>query len=178
MADDRRTGVDGDQITDRTISETEMDISNPLEIADKKSLGWDAINQKFKWYYASDLATLLDIYVSSEDESSTTSTTYQDKISYTTISLPAGNYEFWYYIEHLKIGGAIQKVRLTIDGTEYCYNSGEASFTEYRSAKGFIRLTFATATTHTVKVQFASGTSARQINVRRARLRILSIGVE
>jgi hypothetical protein len=176
MADDRRTGITGDQIEDNTISKDELIVVNDPP-SDKMVLGWDAETAKFKWYYSSDLATRLDHYQESEGESSTTSTSWQDKISYTTPTLSAGPYEFWFQSEIEKSGGAVQKVRMIIDDVEYCYNSAEADFNDWKLAKGFKRITL-TAGTHTIKVQFASGTSGRAILIRRARIRVLSVGIE
>jgi hypothetical protein len=174
MADDRRTGIQGDQIEDETITKDELVISNsPI---DKMVLGWDATNNKFKWYYASDLATRLDYYEESEGQSSTTSTSWQDKIFYTTPSLSAGSYEFWFQAELKKSGGAIQKCRMIIDNIEYCYNSGDANFDDWKLSKGFKRITL-TDGIHTVKIQFSSGTNGRAILIRRTRLRVLSVGI-
>lgn len=176
MPNDRRTTIHGDQIEDRSILERELDIVNTSEILDKKVLGYDLSSGKLKWLFLTDIATPLNVYQSSEGESSTTATAWQDKLSYTINNLPAGNYEFLYYIEYLKVGGALQKVRFIIDDTEYCYDTGEASFTNWNSASGLIRLNFASEANHTIKIQFASGTNNRQVNVRRARLKAFAVG--
>jgi len=178
MADDRRTGITGDQIEDNTISKDELIVVNDPP-SDKMVLGWDAVNAKFKWYYASDLATRLDHYQEDEGVSSTTLATWVDKISYTTPSMLAGDYEFWYYAEINKTNnqGANQKVRMIVDDVEYCYNVADANVNEYRSSKGFKRIQFTTAGTHTIKVQYASGTAGKSMDIRRTRIRVLSIGL-
>lgn len=174
---DRRTGIDGDQITDETITKDELMIINNPPL-DKMVLGYESATGKFKWYYASDLATRLDHYQEDEGESSTTSTSWQDKISYTTPNLIAGSYEFWFQCEIAKSGGAVQKCRMIIDDVEYCYNSAEADFNDWKLAKGFKRINFTTSGTHVIKVQFSSGTNGRAILIRRARIRVLSVGIE
>jgi hypothetical protein len=167
---DRRTGIDGDQMTDRTISETEIDISNYSSLADKLVLGWDATNQKFKWYNADELANYFNNYQTIEAQSSTTSSTFQDKLSYTTPTLVAGIYQFDWQAEIQRSGGTIVEVRLTVDGTEYCLDSQEADANDWILSRGFVRLTFVTSTTHTIKIQWRSNTNGRSSLIRRARL--------
>lgn len=179
MADDRRTGIDGDQITDNTITKDELMISNNPPL-DKMVLGYESATGQFKWYYASDLATRLDHYQEDEGVSSTTLATWVDKISYTTASIAAGYYEFWYYAEINKTNnqGSNQKVRMIIDDVEYCYHVADANVQEWRSAKGYKRIHFSTSGTHIVKIQYASGIAGKSMDIRRTRIRVLSVGVE
>jgi len=52
MSEDRRTGIDGDQITDHTIEPRELktvgDINDPQSW---QILMWDKVNQTMKWFY-------------------------------------------------------------------------------------------------------------------------------
>ena len=179
MADDRRTGITGDQIEDNTISKDELIVVNDPP-SDKMVLGWDAVNAKFKWYYASDLATRLDHYQEDEGISSTTLATWVDKLIYTSPSLIAGHYEFWFYAEINKTNnqGATQRVRLIVDNVEYCFNAADANVGEWKSTKGFKRFQFLTAGTHTVVVQYSSGTAGKSMDIRRTRIRVTSVGIE
>lgn len=50
---DRRTTIDGDQITDNTITPDEFDTVN--QVTDPNNwqlLMWDKVNQKMKWFYS------------------------------------------------------------------------------------------------------------------------------
>lgn len=176
MANDRRTGIDGDQITDHTITKDELLIVNDPP-SDKMVLGWNEQAQSFKWYYLNEIPSGFNYYEESDGQSVTSSTTWQNKIIYTTPNLTAGDYEFWFQAEIKKGGGAIQRVRMTVDDVEICYNSSDAAFTDWTLASGFKKINFPTSGTHVLKIQYCSGTNNRAIYVRRARTRILSVGV-
>jgi len=52
MTDDRRTSIDGDQITNHTITPDEFNTVD--SVTDPKAwqiLMWDKVNQKMKWFY-------------------------------------------------------------------------------------------------------------------------------
>jgi len=53
MADnDRRTTIDGDQITDHSIKPRELDTVNEIKDPQRwQLLMWDKVSQKMKWFY-------------------------------------------------------------------------------------------------------------------------------
>ena len=111
---------------------------------------------------------------SSEVESSTTSTDYQNKINYTTPSLPIGKYRFGFCFEAKIASSAHQySVRLLIDDVEAAISTENNTGNElYELHNGFKYLNFDSAITHTVKLQWKTSHPSKIAKIRRARVEI------
>jgi len=109
-----------------------------------------------------------------EGESSTTSSTYQNKINFTTASKPAGKYRIGFYGEITSYGNDKQTfIALSIEDTQVCESSmmqknGGTSY--YQAHSGFYNKTLASESTISIKVQYKTVSDTAYI--RRARIEI------
>ena len=112
------------------------------------------------------------IYQDSEPESATSSTSYQDKIDYTTPVLPIGTYRFAFCAEgRISNSSKKCKIRLVIDDVEYIYSSSQGIGQEgYRLVGGFVCIDFLSEATHSIKIQWCSTHSSKTAYIRRARI--------
>jgi len=99
MSDDRYTGINGDQIRDGTIQPQELDTVQQDEessITDDADLTWNNSEDKMDWKYRPFGKNFKED--SSLAHSTTTSTTFQQKLRLITDTLPIGKYRIgWSY---------------------------------------------------------------------------------
>ena len=109
---------------------------------------------------------------SSEAESSTTSTTYVNKVTYTTSTIPAGYYRIGWQFEWRR-GSTTNdfRARVQIDNTTDIMEMNEESkdSNSWHPAAGF-DIVQLTAGTHTIDIDFAGETTGSTSYIRRARI--------
>lgn len=118
-------------------------------------------------------------YAASEGESSTTSATYQNKVTFTTPALEAGDYRVeWYYERSVNDENEKWLGRVQVDNTTTVHEIQVAQKKKYSdetppvyySESGFAVVTL-TAATHTVDLDWADGNNKTSY-IRRARISI------
>jgi hypothetical protein len=114
------------------------------------------------------------VYASSEGESSTSSGTFQTKVTLTTPSVPAGTYRIEWYAEHRQqstSNSALRRVQL--DGVDISNESVEMKdTTNWVGRSGFYEGALSSGV-HTVTIQYATENSTTRI--RRARLSFIRV---
>jgi len=174
MADtDRRTTIDGDQITDHTVTKEELETDNAA--SDGYVLSYQGTPDKMRWIYLQGSAYGVgeNIYEVSEDESYTNSINFSDKIVYTN-DFEVGTYRVAFYAEgKAQTSQTEYEIILEIDGVEYCAELGNsASPEEWDTCYGFLQISFLTETSHIFKVRYRATKANKIISIRRARLEI------
>jgi len=109
---------------------------------------------------------------SSEAESSTTSTTYVNKLTYTTPTIPAGYYRIGYQFEWRRNTASNDfRGRVQIDNTSTImeFNEESKDGTSWHPAAGF-DIVQLTAGTHTIDIDYAGETTGNTSYIRRARI--------
>lgn len=111
----------------------------------------------------------------SDGESTTTSSTYQTKLSHTTAALAAGNYKISFYFElknstNESAAQALVEVGSTEIANPYVYTKDDTS--TYWSCGGYRFLNLSGAQTITIKYREQSGGTAR---IRKARIEIFRV---
>jgi hypothetical protein len=110
--------------------------------------------------------------VASEGDSTTTSSTFQDKVSLVSPAL-TGTYRVAFYCESsCFLANRSVQLRLynSTDATELCLDEQRPSLSAlFGSSSGFQFVTF-TGSSKTFKVQYASSNGATQVTIRRARI--------
>jgi hypothetical protein len=110
-------------------------------------------------------------YAESESESTTSQTSYQQKLRLTTASLPAGNYHVgWSFEISVDSNNKTAGCRVQIDDTTTICEFFQSPFSnEYSGISGFARVAL-TAGVHTIDIDYREITGITSI--RRARLHI------
>jgi len=118
-----------------------------------------------------------DQYAESEGTSTTTSTTYQQKLRLTTPSIPAGDYRISYSYEVRNDAGDKERdVQVEVDDTTQIAEDRSstnivASGSGFLPTAGFKVLTL-TAAVHNIDIDFRSTAAGGTAEIRRARLHI------
>jgi len=113
-------------------------------------------------------------YAESEGESSTTSTSYQEKLNLTTPSLGAGTYRVgWYYEWKFSNGNFEFKNRVQVDDaiTLKETETTPRSVGDWQGAAGFDYVVLA-AGTHNIDLDYCSSKKNKTARIRKARLEI------
>lgn len=108
-------------------------------------------------------------YADSISESSTTSTSWQQKLGLQTPSVPAGTYRISYTAELKNLGppGPSCAASFLIDGS--VYSDGVNDKPDWEISTSFTHLTFDASNTHEIKIQWRS-LPGRTAFIRRARI--------
>ena len=105
----------------------------------------------------------------SDTESTTTSTTLQNKTTLTTGSLPSGTYRLGYAFELSNASnGVLSEVEVRLDGTEVALTTFEAD-NDFHSLGGFVHQSLSGVVTATIKYRVQTTGTAK---IRRARLEL------
>lgn len=108
-------------------------------------------------------------YAESEGESTTTSTTFQSKVTFTTSSLPSGTYRCVYSAEINNANGWPTELRWRVDGTtEALPAAGEYSYDEWFAFGAEIERSLSGVVT--VDVFFRTQQANKTARIRRARI--------
>ncbi len=106
-------------------------------------------------------------YAKSGGESSTTSTTWQQKLGLSIPTVPSGTYRAAFTAEIKKTGSGACECRLLVDGTERAFASDNAPAWNVRAS--FIHPVFAVPNTHELKIEWKA-TPGATAYIRRAKL--------
>jgi parallel beta-helix repeat protein len=161
----------------KTIAQTQTDNGAVYGIDNQRNAGNRAdINTQNGIYRIAGKAVMYGTEfqeASSETESSTTSQTYQEKLSLATPSLPAGTYRIGWYCElRSDIAGKRSQVRVQVDNTtDLCYVTKDPGTSEKYSFCGF-KYESLSAATHTIDMDYSAAESRMTAYIRRARLEI------
>jgi hypothetical protein len=107
--------------------------------------------------------------------SSQTTATLQDKINFTTTSLPIGIYKVeWFCQWSCSATNRQTRLVVSIDSTIYYDESmtPHVSNPSYFIRSGFFYVTFASETTHTLLIQYARGSGAATAYIKDTRIEI------
>jgi hypothetical protein len=118
-------------------------------------------------------------YANSEAESTTASTSYQNKVTLTTPVLTAGTYKATFYSEISQSDQKPTKVRVRLDGVTVLaeiqetieFSSGNI---DYLTACGF-DIRALTAAVHTVTLDYSSTSEGGTAKIRRARIELIRV---
>lgn len=114
-------------------------------------------------------------YAESLTNSSTTSTTFQTKVTLTTPTIPAGTYRVgWTYAVSHGTADRRSEERIVVDGTQVYIVDPEIGRTgAYWPGAGFDEVTFGSAASHTITLQYRrQSASSFTVNIKEARLEI------
>jgi len=117
------------------------------------------------------------LYQASEDISSTCSLNFQNKINYTTPSLPEGEYRIFFYAEG-RISNSSQEFIISgfVDNTEYCsFHGNDISQQPMMGYSGIVKLHL-TEGTHNISIKFKSSHNTKTSYIRKARVEIWRVG--
>lgn len=115
------------------------------------------------------------INISDESESSASSTSYIDKLDYTTEVLPIGTYRVACYAEGIISNSSHEYIiRGLVDSTEILTTSGNDVGNDniWKGNSGFIYVTFTSSETHNLKLQWKSSHHRKTASIRRARIEL------
>jgi len=161
MSETKFLKKDGDNFTAENLKI--KSVSAPIDANDAVNKGYcDNNSEIFGSQY---------LYQVAEEVSATTSTDYQDKINYTTPSLPVGTYRVAYHCLH-KISHSSHEsgIRFIIDGE--MISKGMSKHLEFSVKSGFIHLSFATPGTHVIQLQWRSSHNTKTSYIEKARIEI------
>lgn len=118
-----------------------------------------------------------DYYQSAKDdsESTTTSTSYVNKLRLTTPALPIGKYRIGWFWEYRRSSGSNDwegRVRLDESDVLSELNIEVKDTSNYFPASGFDEVEFTSEATHTIDIDYAGETINQTSYMRRARLEI------
>lgn len=114
-------------------------------------------------------------YEESLTGSSTTSTTFQNKLSLVTPTLPIGSYRIVWTAQIAHDTASRQsQVKITLDASQIWLSQNESSRTAQRFVNtAFDRVTFGSAATHTINMDYRrSSASSANVTITEARLEI------
>lgn len=133
----------------------------------RQDAGW--VEDKFGQFYQ---------FENDEGVSSTSSTSYQNKLTLTTPTLPIGTYKISWTVEMTNNSGDKPvEVRVQLDGSSENEIFYAPKFEdEYLGWSSFTSGDFVSATTHTVDLDFSSTSEGGTARVRRARIEIFRVG--
>lgn len=108
----------------------------------------------------------------SDAESNTSSSTFQDKLTLVTATVPAGDYHIGFYAEIANSSAEdTTEVRCTVDAVEVAQMENETKDNDNFVSFGGFKISTLTNAAHTLKIQFRRGTSGTAA-IRRARIEI------
>ncbi len=114
-------------------------------------------------------------YAESENQSSTTNTSYQRKLRLITSSLPAGNYKIeWYYEWKFSNGNFEFKHRVQIDDTTTLKETETTprSVGDWQGCSGFKSEVMLDSGVHNIDMDYCTSKSNKTAYIRRARIEI------
>jgi len=170
---DRRTTIDGDQITDDTISSSELLFDNSE--TDDNIVGVDSTSKNFKYLNFPVFGQNFQ-ETSSLTISSTTSSSFQQKLRMTTETLPIGKYRLgWSYSWQYGLVSNDFKARIQFNDDKVMMEHQEEPKDQYsnqeRYCTGFLYFSVASEQSINIDLDYCSNSGA-QADIFNAKLEI------